>query len=114
LQPFCDPEVRAVKLHVEPIYGFYHGQDPRTFSPDGESCSAKEIEAHKLACLAAHKGEWARDDSGCHVTRGAIVCKSSFGIGVYHVVMDEDGDYVRDATFDDYNRDGEWEEDVDA
>ena len=40
-----------MKLHVEAIYGFYHGQDPRTFSPDQESCTPEEVEAHKLAIV---------------------------------------------------------------
>lgn len=97
-------------LHVEPIYGFYHGQDPRTFSPDGECCSAKEIEGHRLACAAAERGDWTRDDSGCHMSRGAIICKSSFGLGVYHVVIDEGGEFIRDATFEDCQREGVWDE----
>lgn len=97
-------------LHVEPIYGFYHGQDPRTFSPDAECCSPSEITAHRAACVAADAGEWKPDDSGCHHTRGAIVCKSSFGLGVYHVVMDENGEFVRSATYEDWLREGEWDE----
>jgi hypothetical protein len=99
-----------MRAHTEPIYGFYHGQDPRTFSPDMECCTAAEIEGHKAACAAADRGDWVRDESGCHAIRGAIVCKSSFGIGVYHVVMTEDGEYLRDATYEDYQRDEPWEE----
>ena len=34
----------------EVIYGFYHGGDPRKFSPDYECCSEKEIADHKAAC----------------------------------------------------------------
>lgn len=99
------------KLHVEPIYGFYHGQDPRTFSPDAESCTQLERDAHRAACEAADKGEWSGDDSGCHHRGNAKILKSSFGIGVYHVVMDGDGDFVRDATYEDWSRsDGEWSE----
>ena len=100
-----------MKLHVEAIYGFYHGQDPRTFSPDQESCTPEEVEAHKLACESAERGEcWQGDDSGCSHRGNVKILKSSFGIGVYHVVMDEKGDYVRDATFQDYQRETEWEE----
>lgn len=98
------------KLHVEPIYGFYHGQDPRTFSPDYESCSEKEVSAHKEACAAAERGEWTPDGSGCHFHGNVKVLRSSFGLGVYHVVMDAEGDFVRDATYEDYLREGEWEE----
>lgn len=101
-----------MKMHVEPIYGFYHGQDPRTFSCDGESCTEKEMAAHRSACEAAHRGEWARDDSGCHQRGNVKVLKSSFGLGVYHVVMSEDGDFIRDANYEDYMREGEWQEEV--
>ncbi len=106
----------AVKLHLEPIYGFYHGQDPRTFEPDVDCCSKKEIAAHKEACEAAERGEWKRDDSGCSCPRpGVLVSKSSFGIGVYHVVMTWDGDFIRGATYEDMQREGcEWEEELAA
>jgi hypothetical protein len=100
-----------MKCHVEPIYGFYHGQDPRTFSPDGECCTKAEMDAHKTACAAADAGTWADDDSGCHSPRpGVKVLKSSFGLGVYHVVMTDDGEFLRDATYEDFNREGDWEE----
>jgi hypothetical protein len=102
-------------LHCEPIYGFYHGQDPRTFSPDGDCCSKKELDAHRAACELADKGEWVRDGSGCHQTApGIVVCSSSFGIGVYEVVMSDDGEFIRDATWEDYQREGGWEEDVEV
>ena len=97
-------------LHTEPIYGFYHGQDPRTFSPDAECCTPKELEAHRAACEAAERGDWVRDDSGCHHIHGAIVCKSSFGIGVYHVVMDAEGNFIRDASYEDWAREEQWSE----
>jgi len=99
-----------MKLHTEPIYGFYHGQDPRTFSPDAESCTKEERDAHRAACEAAGRGEWVRDDSGCHYAGNIKLLKSSFGIGVYRVVMSEEGDFVRDATYEDYCREEEWEE----
>ena len=57
-------------LHVECIYGFYHGQDPRTFTPDPESCTEKELQSHRDACTAADNGIWQRDDSGCSHTIG--------------------------------------------
>lgn len=99
-----------MRLHLEPIYGFYHGQDPRTFSPDHESCTEKEIQAHKDMCKAADEGAWMPDDSGCNHVGSTIICKSSLGIGVYHVVMDEDGGYVRDATYEDWKKEGDWDE----
>ncbi len=98
-------------VHLEAVYGFYHGQDPRTFSPDRESCSAKELEAHRLACEAAGKGEWVRDGSGCHVKAdGVMVHKTSMGLGVYYAVVSEDGDFLRDAAFEDLSRGESWEE----
>lgn len=99
-----------MKLRCESMYGFYHGQDPRTFSPDSESCTVKEIEAHRSAVAAAESGAWEKDGSGCHVTSGAIFCTSSFGIGAYCVVMDDNGNYVRDASHEDYQREGWWQE----
>lgn len=100
-----------MQMHIESIYGFYHGQDPRTFSPDEEPCTEKELETHRQACKEAESGEWKRDDSGCHSPRpGVLVHKTSMGIGVYQVVMDENGDYVRDATYDDILHEGEWRE----
>jgi hypothetical protein len=98
------------RLHVETIYGFYHGQDPRTFSPDGECCSPPEMAAHKAACAAADRNEWTTDGSGCCVSHDRIVCSSSFGLGVYHVVMTDEGEFVRDATYEDYCREDGWDE----
>ena len=97
-------------LRLEVIYGFYHGQDPRTFEPDVECCTQKEIDGHRDACAAANKGAWTGDGSGCHITRDAIICSSSFGLGVYHVVTTEGGDVVRDASYEDCQREGDWEE----
>jgi len=101
-----------MKVHTESIYGFYHGQDPRTFSPDKESCTEKELENHKQAVDLAHKGKWSGDDSGCHHTgAGSIICKTSMGIGVYSVIVSKDGDYIRDASYEDIQKESyEWEE----
>lgn len=101
-----------MRVHIEEIYGFYHGQDPRVFEPDEDSCTPKEIAAHKAACEAAHRGEWKPDGSGCHITKDAIICTSSLGIGIYSYVVDEDGEFVRDATYEDSLREGPWDEDV--
>jgi hypothetical protein len=45
------------RVHVESIYGFYHGQDPRTFTPDSESCTEEEIANHKAAVETLERGE---------------------------------------------------------
>jgi hypothetical protein len=104
-----------VKVHIESVYGFYHGQDPRTFSPDGESCTPEELARHKEACDALNRGETiAPDSSGCHHAEiggnSAILCSTTMGVGAYEVVMTDDGDYVRDATYEDLQGDAEWEE----
>lgn len=105
----------VLKVHIESIYGFYHGQDPRAFCPDYESCTPEELEHHKQACDALNRGEALQpDSSGCHhVEIGgstAIVCSTTMGVGSYEVVMGDDGEFIRDATYADLQRDGEWEE----
>lgn len=79
--------------HQESGYGFFHGGDPRDFTPDYES-SETEIENHRKACElwdeAEARGEtpepekcpsgWIYDDEGkaiCHVLR------APYGIGVW-------------------------------
>lgn len=51
----------------EPSYGGFYGGDPRNFHPDHEACSAKEIEAHRQACIAADRAykEYALRSGGC-------------------------------------------------
>lgn len=99
-------------LHIEWMYGFYRGQDPRTFRPDKESCSEKEIADHDLAISQADAGTWTPDDSGCHHEVNRVLCKSSFGIGTYAYVADSEGEYIRDAAYEDVSRETEtWEED---
>lgn len=38
-------------------YGFYRPENPHDFFPDGDCCSEKEIENHRLACEAWDRGE---------------------------------------------------------
>ena len=71
-----------------PVYGFFHGGDPREFHPDGECCSPKEYENHKRACAEADRLDekrelpcpsgWERlpDGTLCHILR------APFGIGI--------------------------------
>lgn len=37
---------------IHTVYGFFHGGDPRTFSPDVECCSDAEMVRWKAACDA--------------------------------------------------------------
>lgn len=71
----------------EPIYGFPCVEDPHDFHPDGECCSEKQIEAHKLACETWGTPEY-QPNVGCAdfidpVTgqRAGHVTRTSWGIG---------------------------------
>lgn len=80
------PHTRA-----EACYGFFHGGDPRKFTPDYEECRPEEIQRWKEACKQADELEakrslpcpsgWERTESGGvrHVLR------APFGIGTYVV-----------------------------
>jgi hypothetical protein len=89
-----------MKMATEVIYGFFHGGDPREFSPDDECCSPDEIRRHKAACdlwnEAERKGitptpeacpsgwEMAPDGTQVHVLR------APYGIGTYTVEFGDD------------------------
>lgn len=74
-------------MSKQPIYGFPCVTDPHDFSPDYESCSPAEIEAHRLACAnygtptyQPHEGCYTvYDELGQTVTH---VLRTSWGIGV--------------------------------
>lgn len=81
-------------------YGYFPGGDPRLFSPDAESCTDAEIEAHRLACDA-----WDRGDQVCvppnhiPIVSGADVGKA-LASGADAVVLYPDGSgHVTRATF---------------
>jgi hypothetical protein len=73
----------------EAVYGYFHGGDPRNFSPDAECCSPEELARHKAACAEAEEIESARDlpcPSGWEWLPGggiAHTLRAPFGIGVY-------------------------------
>lgn len=46
-------------------YGYYHGGDPRDFTPDEEVCTPEEIASHRAACEAWDRGE-TPDPGGPH------------------------------------------------
>lgn len=75
------------------VYGFFHGGDPRKFSPDPEASTEVEREAHKQACAAFDENkplpgccEHHFNDKG---ELAMIVTKAPFGLGV-SVYQDED------------------------
>jgi len=74
---------------AEPVqgYGFFPGgdTDPRSFSPDGESCTAEEIAAHRAACEAWDRGERPTVPASGRIEGNSLVCGSRFGVGVYQI-----------------------------
>lgn len=72
-------------------YGFFPGGDPRDFSPDTESCTDEEINAHAEECGRWERGERADEGHSGRIAdvetkhgRGvALVCGHRFGIGTY-------------------------------
>lgn len=74
-------------MSKQPVYGFPCVTDPNDFVPDGESCSAAEIEVHRLACANFGKPNF-KPNKGCVTDRdesGQIVrhvLRTSWGIGV--------------------------------
>lgn len=81
--------LKQIAQEKEVGYGYYHGGDPRNFIPDSESCTEKEIAAHKKVCeewtLAEKEGKPSPEvapQSGW-ITPGIHVTQSSFGIGGY-------------------------------
>lgn len=101
--------------HVECTYGFFHGGDPRRFSPDYECCTQQEIELHKQACQLWDeledsgqtptpencKSGWIYDQTTGE--RIGHVLKSKYGIGIYSVEFDQffdelDMDYEDDEN----------------
>lgn len=41
----------------EPSYGYFHGGDPRTFTPDAESCTDDEMDKWKADCKKWDDGD---------------------------------------------------------
>lgn len=79
-----------VEAAAEPqsIYGFFHGGDPRDFSPDPECSTEEEREAHRKACEAFSADtplpgccEHRLDDEG---KVSLIITKAPFGLGTSH------------------------------
>lgn len=86
--------------HQESGYGGFKGGDPRTFCPDHECCTEKEMDDYRKACElwneAERKGEtptpekcpsgWIRDEQGKII---AHVLASPYGIGIYAFEFDQ-------------------------
>ena len=95
------PKISRMKTRTETGYGFFCGGDPRRFWPDGESCSAKEMENHAAACKlwneAEARGEtptpeacpsgWVYDADGKPLFH---VLRAPYGIGTYEYDVEDD------------------------
>lgn len=75
-----------VESAAEPqsVYGFFHGGDPRKFSPDEESSTEEERENHRKACEAFTED---KPLARCceHIEAGKvkmIITRAPFGLGV--------------------------------
>lgn len=89
-----------MKTRTETGYGFFCGGDPRKFWPDGESCSAKELENHAAACKlwneAEARGEtptpeacpsgWVYDGAGKPLFH---ILRAPYGIGTYEFEVED-------------------------
>lgn len=65
------------------LYGFFTGGDPRSFTPDEESCNPDEISRWQADCVRAERGEPIQGrPSGESPAPGIIVCGGSYGVGV--------------------------------
>ena len=59
----CNDDFRTVEgflrscAEEQTVYGGFHSDDPRDFSPDPECSSPEERETHRLACERAERGE---------------------------------------------------------
>lgn len=82
---------RQVMPEYDYVYGFFPGGDPRMFSPDEESSTAEEREAHKAACARWDAGDTAPKtphEYGPHgdtakAEPGVRVLLAGFGLGSY-------------------------------
>jgi hypothetical protein len=63
-------------------YGFARPANPHDFHPDGDSCSAEEIAAHKAACEAFDKGEYT-PEKGSEWVGAWHILRAPWGIGSY-------------------------------
>lgn len=65
-------------------YGYFHGGDPRTFTPDAESCTNDEMEKWKTDCKKWDEGERAPTPSSCAFNTEPIALPNKEGEIVTH------------------------------
>lgn len=99
--------LRAAFMYVhraaegEPMYGFFPGGDPRTFTPDEESATPAELEAWKRDCARWNAGEQTPTPPCCQVEvlpssgSPALVTRSYYGPGTCQI-YDVDACNLRD------------------
>jgi hypothetical protein len=81
-----------MKKHTHGMYGFFHGGDPRRFTPDRED-NEDGIAAHAEACRRADEAEKAAQDPALpspHINLpGLHVTVAPFGPGAYEYDCDD-------------------------
>lgn len=92
------------------VYGFPCVTNPNDFTPDGEACTAAEIEAHAEACRQWDAGTYQRDPGQfCQSFPGGSepnaegrmvlhVSRTPWGIGINEVEWDDDDLEAPDET----------------
>jgi len=72
------PDVAAflAQFVEQESYGAFPGGDPRLFHPDPECSTAREREAHRLACEAWERGERPEIEGGCSLVRSLASAKT--------------------------------------
>lgn len=69
-------------------YGFFVGGDPRSFSPDYESCTPEEVERWRADCALAERGERTAVPPGCHASQ------PGYGVGTYTIENPQAADWA--------------------
>ena len=82
------PDIREM-AQPQSVYGYFHGGDPRNFTPDGDS-SPEERASHKAAC-AAYEATGEGSPSCCEHVGNMFITRAPFGLGVNGYV-DEDAE----------------------
>lgn len=68
----------------EPSYGYFYGGDPRTFTPDTESCTSDEMEKWKADCKRWNEGDRTPTPSSCTLNTESIALPNKEGEIVTH------------------------------
>ena len=70
------------------VYGFFHGGDPREFSPDPECSTEAERVLHKAHCEAWDRGEVTKVAVSGYISKSIHITRSTYGLGTYEIEDD--------------------------